>query len=113
MTTLSGLKDVGGDNLVRDVFGLLDDANVKLNTTEQVLTKLPSKHAKTTGDLKGGQDVTKATIKARDEKIAKLTYRVRTLEAEIEAENGMMKYLQSEVQTGEQSNPRGCPSIQV
>lgn len=99
-------KDVGGDDLVRDVMGLLQDASVKLSaTTEKDLGTLLLKHAKTAEGLKRGRDVTRTTIKARDAKITELTYRISTLEAELEAEKAMVKHLQWEVHTEEQPSP--------
>ncbi|KAJ4355300.1 hypothetical protein N0V95_003055 [Ascochyta clinopodiicola] len=98
-------KDVSGDDLVRDVFGFLQDVNITLGTqTERDLSNLLSKHVKTAEGLKRGRDVTRTTIKARDAKITELTYRIGTLEAELEAEKTMVKHLQWEAQTEEQPN---------
>lgn len=86
--------------------GLLQDASVKLSaTTEKDLGTLLLKHAKTAEGLKRGRDVTRTTIKARDAKITELTYRISTLEAELEAEKAMVKHLQWEVHTEEQPSP--------
>ena len=104
--TPSRFKDVCGDDLVLGVISLLQDANVKLNTTtENDLRNLLSKHAKTAEGLKRGRDVTRTIIKARDAKITELTYRVSTLEAELEAEKTMVKHLQWEFQTEERPSP--------
>ncbi|KAF9699777.1 hypothetical protein EKO04_002395 [Ascochyta lentis] len=107
--TPSRFKDVTEDvteaDLVRDVFGLLQDANIQLNSeTERDLSNLLLKHEKTAEGLKRGRDVTRTTIKARDAKITELTYRVGTLVAELEAERAMVKQLQWEAQTEKQSN---------
>lgn len=104
--TPSRFKDVGGDDLIHGVLGLLQDANVKLGSAkESDLTKLLSKHAETTEGLKRGRDVTRTIIKARDAKITELTYRISTLEAELEAERAMVKHLQWESRAVEYSTP--------
>jgi hypothetical protein len=90
--------------LVRDVFGLLQDAAIRLAPdTEGELKNLLSKHAKNSEGYKRGRDVIRTTVKAKDAKITELTYRVSTLEAELEAEKAMVKHLQWEA--GEQSDP--------
>ncbi|KAF2627982.1 hypothetical protein BU25DRAFT_448416 [Macroventuria anomochaeta] len=104
--TPSRFKDVGQDDLVRDVFALLHDANIKLSiTTENDLHTLLSKHTKAAEALKRGRDVTRSTIKARDAKITELSYRISTLEAELEAAEATVKHLQWEVQNKAHTNP--------
>ncbi|KAF3046533.1 hypothetical protein E8E12_010648 [Didymella heteroderae] len=99
-------KDVGEDDLVQDVFTLLQDANIRLGpTTEANLRILLSKHTKAAEGLRRGRDVTRTTIKARDAKITELSYRVSTLEAELEADKAMVKHLQWQVQVEQLSNP--------
>lgn len=41
----------------------------------------------------------RATVKAKDARIAELTYRIGTLEAELEAEKAMVKHLEWEAQS--------------
>ena len=104
--TPNRFKDVGGDDLVHDVLALLQDANVRLSSTAEVdLRTTLSRHTKASEGLRRGRDVTRATIKARDAKIAELSYRVTTLEAELEAERAMVKHLQWQVQDEQPSSP--------
>ena len=92
--TPNRFKDRNGDDLVREVLNLLHDANVKISTaTERDLNNLLSKHAKAAEGLRRGRNVIRATINARDVKITELTYRISTLEAELEAEKAMVKHL--------------------
>lgn len=93
-------------DLFHDVLSLLQAANIKLSTTtESNLNGLLSKHVKAAEGLKRGRDVTRMTIKARDAKITELSYRVSTLEAELEAEKAMVRHLQWEAQIEEQTSP--------
>lgn len=104
--TPSRFKDVGVTDLFHDVLSLLQAANIKLSTTtESNLNGLLSKHVKAAEGLKRGRDVTRMTIKARDAKITELSYRVSTLEAELEAEKAMVRHLQWEAQIEEQTSP--------
>lgn len=99
-------KDVGGDDLVHDVLDLLRDANVRLSSTTEVDLKTTlSRHTKASEGLRRGRDVTRATIKARDAKIAELRYRITTLEAELEAERVIVKHLQWQIQDEQCSSP--------
>lgn len=99
-------KDFGGDELIHDVLTLLQDANIKLSTTTETdLNTLLLKHMKAAEGLRRGRDVTRTTIKARDAKIAELSYRVITIEAELEAEKAMVKHLQWQIQTEQPSSP--------
>lgn len=99
-------KDVGGDDLVHDVLTLLQDANVRLSSAAEVdLKTLLSRHTKAAEGLRRGRDVTRTTIKARDAKIAELSYRVNTLEAELEAERAMVKHLQWQIPPEQPSSP--------
>jgi hypothetical protein len=93
-------RNVSAEDLVRDVFNLLQNGNVRLShNTEVELKGLLSKHAKSAEGLKRGRDVIRTTVKAKDAKITELTYRVSTLEAELEAEKAMVKHLQWEAGT--------------
>lgn len=84
---------------------MLQDDNVNLPATIEICVRnLLSKHAKTAEGLRRGRDVTRTTIKARDTKIAELTYRISTLEAELETEKAMVKHLQWNIQTSNQSS---------
>ncbi|KAJ8117251.1 hypothetical protein OPT61_g1506 [Boeremia exigua] len=103
--TPSRFKDVGGDDLTHDVFSLLQDAGVKLDATAGIdLKVLLSKHTKSAEGLKRGREIARSSIKARDAKITELSYRISTLEAELEAEKALVKHLQWEVETGEDLN---------
>jgi hypothetical protein len=104
--TPNRFKDVGGDDLVHDILTLLQDANVRLSSTAEADLKTTlSRHTKASEGLRRGRDVTRATIKARDAKIAELSYRVTTLEAELEAERAMIKHLQWQDQDEQPSSP--------
>lgn len=86
-------------DLVNDAFDLLQKSSIRLpNHTQEELKALLTKHMKRTEGYKRGRDVTRFTIKAKDAKITELTYRVSTLEAELEAEKAMVKHLQWEAQ---------------
>ena len=102
--TPSRFRNVSAEDLVRDVFSLLQEGSVRLaSDTEDNLKNLLSKHAKTAEGLRRGRDVIRTTVKAKEAKITELTYRVSTLEAELEAEKEMVKHLQWEL--GAQSDP--------
>jgi hypothetical protein len=96
--TPSRFRNVSAEDLVRDVFGLLQDSSVRLaSETENELKGLLSRHTKNAEGLRRGRDVLRTTVKAKDAKITELTYRVNTLEAELEAEKEMKKHLQWEL----------------
>lgn len=95
--TPSRFRNIAPDDLARDVFDLLRDGNIRLGAdTQSDLKDLLSKHAKSAEGFKRGRDVIRSTVKAKDAKITELTYRVSTLEAELEAERAMVKHLQWE-----------------
>ncbi|KAH7399352.1 hypothetical protein BKA66DRAFT_436918 [Pyrenochaeta sp. MPI-SDFR-AT-0127] len=95
--TPSRFKNVVADDLVHDVFDLLHEASVRFGAqTENELKTLLSKHARSSEGYRRGRDVIRTTVKAKDAKITELTYRVSTLEAELEAEKAMVKHLQWE-----------------
>ncbi|CAO2656873.1 Nn.00g056760.m01.CDS01 [Neocucurbitaria sp. VM-36] len=97
--TPNRFQDVVADDLVRDVFGLLQEAQVRLGPQAgSDLRSMLLKHVRSAEGYKRGRDVIRATVKAKDAKIAELTYRVNTLEAELEAEKAMVKHLQWEAQ---------------
>jgi hypothetical protein len=90
-------RNIAPDDLVRDVFDLLQDNHVRLTAGTQVdLKDLLSRHTKNVEGLRRGRDVSRSAIKAKEAKITELTYRVSTLEAELEAEKAMVKHLQWE-----------------
>lgn len=92
-------KDAESDTLVQDVLILLQEDHVYLSTTTQShLRVVLAKHAKNTEGYRRGRDVLRATVKARDAKITELNYRIRTLEAELEAEKVAVSHLQWEAQ---------------
>ncbi|KAH7076475.1 hypothetical protein BKA63DRAFT_283371 [Paraphoma chrysanthemicola] len=102
--TPNRFRAIAPEDLVHDVFGLLQDAAVRLAPdTESELKSLLSKHAKTSEGYRRGRDVIRTTVKAKDARITELTYRVSTLEAELEAEKAMVKHLQWE--SSVQSDP--------
>jgi hypothetical protein len=95
--TPSRFRNISPDELVQDVFDFLQDSDVRLNADVQDgLKDLLSKYAKGVESFKRGRDVIRSTVKARDAKITELTYRVSTLECELEAEKAMVKHLQWE-----------------
>ncbi|KAF2132808.1 hypothetical protein P153DRAFT_393761 [Dothidotthia symphoricarpi CBS 119687] len=103
--TPNRFKNVGGDDLVGDVLRLLQEANIGLDSdTTNDLKAILSKHSNSAEGYKRGRDVLRTTIKAKDAKITELTYRVSTLEAEMEAEKAVAKHMQWEAQTGSQSD---------
>jgi hypothetical protein len=61
--------------------------------------KLISRHAKTAKGFRSGRDVIRANIRAKDAKITELTYRIKTLEAEVKAETTVSRRLRWEVGT--------------
>lgn len=103
--TPSRFKNVERDDLVQDILTLLLDAEVRISkTTERDLQAVVSRHTKAAEGLKRGRDVARSTIKARDAKITELSYRISTLEAELEAEKVLFKHLQWQVQTGDHTD---------
>lgn len=99
-------KDVStGDDLFQDVFGVFDPDNPRLDErTRRDLTAVLSKHATITEGIKRGREVARSAIKAEKAKVTELTYRVNTLEAELEAERNKSKLLQWQVETGHRSD---------
>jgi hypothetical protein len=95
--TPARFRNIAPDDLIRDVFEILQDGNVRLSADSHTgLKDLLSKHAKSAEGFKRGRDVIRSTVKAKDAKITELAYRVNTLEAELEAEKAMVKHLQWE-----------------
>ncbi|EMD94506.1 hypothetical protein COCC4DRAFT_34058 [Bipolaris maydis ATCC 48331] len=95
----SRFKNSMDRDLVGDVFGLLQDSKVGLPVhTEEELRALLTRHAKRTEGFKRARDVTRLAVKAKDAKITEFTYRIGTLEAELEAEKAMVTHLQWEAQ---------------
>jgi len=97
--TPNRFRNVTAEDLVQDVFNLLQESNIRPDVhTATELKVLLLKHAKSTEGYKRGRDVIRTTVKAKDAKITELSYRVSTLEAELEAEKAMVKHLQWEAQ---------------
>jgi hypothetical protein len=87
------------EDVVKDVFDLLKGSSVHLpEHTEKELKTLLVRHTKNTEGYKRGRDVIRSTVKAKEAKITELTYRINTLEAELEAEKAMVKHLRWEMQ---------------
>lgn len=87
------------EDVVKDVFDLLKSSSVRLQEhTEKELRTLLVRHTKNTEGYKRGRDVIRSTVKAKEAKITELTYRINTLEAELEAEKAMVKHLRWETQ---------------
>ncbi|KAF3001206.1 hypothetical protein E8E13_001236 [Curvularia kusanoi] len=98
--TPSRFIDVGSDDLVHEVFAFFQAEKVNLGgAIESSLKVLLSKHKKTAEGFRRGRDVTRSTIKAKDAKITELSYRISTLEAELEAEKAVVRHLQWEIET--------------
>ncbi|KAF1969157.1 hypothetical protein BU23DRAFT_243681 [Bimuria novae-zelandiae CBS 107.79] len=97
-------KDVPPSDLVRDVFGLLSEANVQMNEqTRKNLTAVLSRHATIIEGVKKGRKVARASITAKIAKVTELTYRVSTLEAELEAEKAKVNHLKWSLEHGQPS----------
>jgi hypothetical protein len=95
--TPNRFRNAVNEDIVKDVFDLLQNGNVRLpEPTENELKALLVRHAKNTEGYKRGRDVSRSTVKAKEAKITELTYRINTLEAELEAEKAMVKHLQWE-----------------
>ncbi len=87
------------EDVVKEVFDILQTSNVRLpEHTEKELRSLLGRHVKNTEGYKRGRDVIRSTVKAKEAKITELTYRINTLEAELEAEKAIVKHLQWEAQ---------------
>ncbi|KAH4935059.1 hypothetical protein HBI42_136190 [Parastagonospora nodorum] len=95
--TPNRFRNIPPDDLTRDVFELIQDNNVRLPADIQAdLKDLLLRNAKNIEGLRRGRDVSRSAIKAKEAKITELTYRVSTLEAELEAEKAMVTHLQWE-----------------
>jgi hypothetical protein len=100
--TPNRFRNVSPDDLVQDVFDVLQSGNVRLDfDTQTELKDLLSRHAKSAEGFRRGRDVIRSTVKAKDAKITELTYRVSTLEAELEAEKAIVQHLQWEASVSE------------
>jgi hypothetical protein len=87
-------KDIEEDELVRDVFGLFQKQNIQLPpTTGTDVKALLAKHSRSAEGYKKGREVSRKIIVAKEAKITELTYRIGTLEAELEAEKATVEYL--------------------
>ncbi|KAI4661725.1 uncharacterized protein J4E78_004514 [Alternaria triticimaculans] len=97
--TPNRFRNAVNDDIVKDVFDLLQNSSTRLaDSTENELRTLLVRHAKNAEGNKRGRDVSRSTVKAKEAKITELTYRINTLEAELEAEKAMVKHLQWEAQ---------------
>ena len=98
--TPTRFKDVGLNDSIDDVFALFQADQVKLGAaTEIKLRTLLSKHQKAAEGIRRGRDVARSSIKAKDAKLIELSYRISTLEAELEAERAVVRHLQWEIET--------------
>lgn len=103
--TPARFKNVSEQDIVRDAFGVLRDANVQMSEqTRKNLTAVLSRHATIAEGVKKGRDVARASITAKTAKVTELTYRVSTLEAELEAEKAKVGHLQWTLEHGQQSD---------
>ncbi|KAF2650156.1 hypothetical protein K491DRAFT_683239 [Lophiostoma macrostomum CBS 122681] len=88
--TPARFKDVGTekpDDIVQDVFGLLREEGVVLDTKpESSLRRLLEKHARRAEGANQGREVARRHMVAKDARITELTYKNNTLQAELEAE---------------------------
>ena len=101
--TPARFKNVLEHDLVRDALGVLREANVELSDrTRRDLTAVLSRHATIAEGVKKGRDVARASITAKTAKATELTYRVSTLEAELEAEKAKVSHLQWTLEHGQQ-----------
>lgn len=98
--TPTRFKNMGSDDLINDMLHWLQDANTRLGLPLQTeLRTLLSKHAKNAEGYKRGRDVMRTTVQAKNAKITELNFRIRTLEAELEAERAMYRHLQWTIQS--------------
>ena len=90
-------KNIDQDDLVRDVFGFLQIQRVQLPpSTEMDLKTLLAQHSRAAEGYKRGREVSRKIIAAKEAKVRELTYRISTLEAELEAEKATVEFLQQE-----------------
>ncbi|OAF99145.1 uncharacterized protein CC84DRAFT_419324 [Paraphaeosphaeria sporulosa] len=103
--TPARFKNASEHDLVRDAFDVLREANVELSEqTRRNLAAILSRHATIAEGVKKGRNVARASITAKTAKVTELTYRVSTLEAELEAEKAKVSHLQWTVEHGQQSD---------
>lgn len=89
-------------DIARDVFDVLRDANVQLDDqTRKMLMATLSRHATIAEGVKRGRDVARTAVTAKTAKVTELTYRVNTLEAELEAEKAKVSHLQWRLENGQ------------
>lgn len=98
-------RSMSEHDLVQDVLSALRDSDVQLNEqTRKKLTTVLSRHATIAEGVKKGRDVARASIAAKTAKVTELTYRINTLEAELEAEKAKVSHLQWTLEHGQQSD---------
>lgn len=103
--TPARFKNVSESDLARDVFGVLGEANVQMSEqARKNLTTVLLKHVTMAEGVKKGRDVARASITAKTAKVTELTYRVNTLEAELEAEKAKVNHLEWSLEHGQQSD---------
>ena len=72
--------------------------------TRKSLTDVLSRHATVAEGVRKGREVARASIAAKTAKVTELTYRINTLEAELEAEKAKVNHLQWSLEHGSQSD---------
>jgi hypothetical protein len=102
--TPARFKNVSESDLARDVFDVLRDVNVQLDEQARAnLAAVLSRHATIAEGVKRGREVARASAAAKTAKVTELTYRVSTLEAELEAEKAKVAHLQWSLEHGQQT----------
>ncbi|RAR15029.1 px domain-containing protein [Stemphylium lycopersici] len=97
----NSLKNAVVEELATDVFDLLQGSGMRLDECiERDLRALLNQHAKSAEGYRRGRDASRAQVKAKDAKIAELTFRIGTLEAELQAEKTTVENLQWEAENG-------------
>jgi hypothetical protein len=87
------------ENLVGDVFGLLDEENVAMNNkAKTALRGVLAKYARIAEGNNKGKEVLRLRVKAEEAKNTELTHRNNTLQAELEAVRAEVKHLQWEAE---------------
>jgi hypothetical protein len=102
--TPARFKNVSESDLARDAFDVLRDVNVQLDEQARAnLAAVLSRHATIAEGVKRGREVARASAAAKTAKVTELTYRVSTLEAELEAEKAKVAHLQWSLEHGQQT----------
>ncbi|KAF2436524.1 hypothetical protein EJ08DRAFT_691686 [Tothia fuscella] len=98
--TPARFKDVeglgGSEDLSMDVIKAMKEQNIKLDDdTISAIRQACGRHARRAQGLAQGREVSRLALHARDAKIVELQHRVKTLEAELETQNAVVKYLRA------------------